>query len=94
MIVANAPPTAWGGVHRPDRNIKPKVKAPVMPWAAACKGAMATRTKPSEKMTAIERMIDMMKRGMFTSSAAWKITSPPKIIIRTVAKAKMRFMIN
>ena len=73
MIVANGPPTSSGGVHRPDRNIKPKTNPPPNAFAAACDGAMATRTKPNEKMTVIERTIEMTKRGTLTSSAAPKM---------------------
>ena len=94
MSVANGPPTSCGGVHRPDKNIKPKTNAPFKPWAAACEGAMATSTMPSEKMTAIERIIEKMKRGIFTSNAAWKINSPQITMTTTVTKAKIRFMIN
>ena len=88
MIVAKGPTTNSGGVHRLDRNIISKANAAPKPVAAACEGATATRTKLGEKMVAIDRTNDKTKRGTFTPSTA------PNIIITTVIRAKMRFMIN
>ena len=90
MIVANGPPTAEGGIHRPERKNERKSNPADMPLAIVCDGATAATISPRENIAAIERMIESTKYGMLTVSGAPNISSLPKMTIKIDAKASTR----
>ena len=94
MIVANSPPTAAGGINRPERKNERKSNPADMPLAIGCDGAKAATIKPRENITATERMIERTKYGILTSNCAPKNSSLPKITIKIATEASARFRIN
>lgn len=94
MIVANSPPTAAGGINRPERKNERKSNPADMPLAIGDDGATAATIKPRENIVAIERTTERTKYGILGSSCAPKNSSLPKITIKTATKASTRFRTN